>query len=741
VITKSKTLLMLGGLLATAIACAVTVTSAMAAATSGSVAGWVKNATLIGAAPDSMSVNIVVSMNLSNTAALKTFVSQVSSPSSASYGQYLTKEQFGARFAPAASDVEAVRAGLEHVGMTNVTVGPFGAYVSATATVRQLATVFHISQNLYSYKGLTLRANREEPTIPASLAGKVAFIGGLDDSTLLRTPQFHSATMGTLHTPSIAGSASPDVPTPPPVAAGAPPAFCNTDFGASVLVATLSTAADVYGAAIPWLNCGYTPQQMQGAYGLDKVKFNGKGITVAILDAFASPTLFADANRYAANHGLPRLRGDVNFRQLIPSGIYHVDPNNPCGPTGWWTEQSLDVAAVHGMAPGANIVYIGSADCNTSLDVALWTTLYNHLADVVTNSYGFNGEAIAPGQAAADDQALLAGAAQGMTVLFSSGDSGDLASLNGVASGSWPATSPWVTGVGGTHLEITGNGAKAEYGWGTYRAYLAGAMVNSATSITDSGVLTTSNFGFTYDDYAFYSGSGGGISLLEVQPAYQAAAVSHNLATTLNLASGFTESLPSAQRVSPDIAMDADPYTGYLFGQTFTIAGNAINDAGCTPIAGSTTEEYCENGIGGTSLSSPLMAGVIAIMNQQRQSVGQPMIGFANPLLYSVGSRGDGVTFNEPINQIVAPAAPTSVLRGYASDATRVRVVTVNSVPFNLEAAPFGLFVCSLPICEGVNEVFNYTSLAADAIPPTGAGYNDVTGLGVPYVPELILAH
>jgi len=715
----------------------------MAAATTGNVSGWVKNATLLGAAPDNMTATIVVHMNLSNTAALKTFVSQVSTPSSASYGHYLTREQFAARFAPAAADVESVRAGLEHVGMSNVTVGPFGAYVSATATVRQLSTVFHITQNLYSYKGLTMRANKEEATIPASLVGKVAFIAGLDDSTLLRTPQFHSAHMGRLvPAPSTAASAAPDAPTPPPVAAGNPPKFCNTDYGAGVLVGNLSSAADVYGAAIPWLNCGYTPQQIRTAYGVNKVKFNGKGVTVAILDAFASPTLFADSNRYAANHGLPALRHGVNFRQIIPAGIYHVDPSNPCGPQGWWTEQSLDVAAVHGMAPGANIIYVGSLDCGPSLDTALMNTVYNHLADVVTNSWGFNGEAIAPGQAAAEDQAFLAGAAQGVTVLFSSGDDGDVSAPNGVASGSWPATSSWVTGVGGTTLKIMGNnGQKAEYGWGTYRAFLDDVTVHSATHITDSGVAQTEAFGFQYDDYSFYSGSGGGISLLEPQPAYQATAVSPVLATSLNLASGFTETLPSAQRVSPDIAMDADPYTGYLFGQTFTIAGNPINDAGCTPLPGSKTEEYCEDGIGGTSLASPLMAGVIAIMDQQRRAGGEPMVGFANPLLYSVGSRGDGVTFNEPINQIVAPSEPVALLRGYAVDDTLLRVITINSVPFNITTAPYALLVCGLDVCLGLNDVFNYTSLAADGIPPTGAGYNDVTGLGVPYVPELILAH
>ena len=89
----------------------------------------------------------------------------------------------------------------------------------------------------------------------------------------------------------------------------------------------------------------------------------------------------------------------------------------------------------------------------------------------------------------------MAGAAQGMTILFSSGDDGDLSALNGVASGAWPATSAWVTGVGGTTLVLIDGlgGTKAEYGWGTYRAFLTDVTVNSATSITDSGVAQTTD--------------------------------------------------------------------------------------------------------------------------------------------------------------------------------------------------------------------------------------------------------
>jgi subtilase family serine protease len=731
---KSKKGFISGGLLAAAAVCAAT--AAQAATATGNVAGWVKNATLIGAAPASRSVTIAVNLSLQNTANLKAFVAEASSPKSRNYGHYLTTEEFAQRFAAPASEVAAVKSLLENAGMTHVTVGPNGAYVAATATVNQLRTTFKVTQNLYSYKGLTLRANKEEPTIPAALAGKILYIGGLDDTTQLRQPFHHSVVTGALVAPKTAASSSTPV-TPPPVAAGNPSPYCNQQYGSGALVAKLSTAADVYGADIPWLGCGYTPAQIQEAYGLNRVKYTGKGVTVAIVDAFASPTLFADANRYAANHGLPALKLGVNFSQIIPVGAYNVPPANVANAYGWWTEQSLDVAAVHGAAPGANIVYVGSVDNDTSLDIAFFNTLYNHVADVVTDSWGDNGESIAPGSQASYDQAAMAGAAQGITVLFSSGDDGDLSAPNGVASGAWPATSAYVTGVGGTTLELkNSNGVKSEYGWGTYRAFLDDVTVNSAISVTTSGVAQTTAFGQTFDDYSFYSGSGGGISLLETQPAYQAAAVPVALATTLNLGSGYTEPLPTAMRVSPDVAMVADPYTGYLYGETFTIAGNAIADHGCTPI--SATEEYCESAIGGTSLASPLMAGVVAVMNQKRNASGEPLVGFANPLFYSAGSRGNGTSFNEALNQIVAPTENVSVLRGYAANLNEARVVTINSVPFVITSTPYALEVCGLTICLGLNDVFNYTSLSSASVPATPAGYNDVTGLGVPYLPKLI---
>ena len=723
---------MVGGLVSAAFACA-----AMAADTStvsGNVASWVKSAKLMGSASAGTSVTIAVHMSVTNLAGLKALVAEVSNPKSKEYGRYITPQQFGERFEPASSDVAAVKTLLERSGMTNVTQGPHGMYVTASATVAQLRTAFKVTQNLYSYHGKTLRANNNAPTIPASLAGKVLFIEGLDDSATLRQPFHQSVTMGALHAPAAVANASAPTTTPPPVAASNPPAYCNENFGSGEKIATLTTAADVYGAAIPWMNCGYTPQQIQAAYGLNKVKYTGAGITVAIVDAYASPTLEADLARYSENHGLPKI-SSANFSQLIPAGIYDVSPNEECEPYGWWGEQSLDVDAVHGAAPGAKILFVGSRDCATSLTVAIMNVLYNGLADVVTNSWGNNGETIAPGSQQAFDQAAMAGAAEGVTTLFSSGDGGDLSAANGVASGTWPATSAWVTGVGGTTLEVKdSSGGKSEYGWGNYRALLNDVTVKSKTLIEDSGVATVSNFGYTYDDYSFYAGSGGGISLLESQPSYQAGIVPYALATTLNLASMNTEPLPNPMRVSPDVAAVGDPYTGYLFGETFTIAGNALADYGCKPI--SKTEEYCENAIGGTSLSSPLTAGIMAVVNQKREASGEPTIGFANPWLYSVGSEGNGVTLHDAINQIIAPTEPVALIRSYAADLNEARVVTVNSVPFNIQTSPYAIFTCGIAICLGVDEVFNYTSESAAG--GTGPGYNDVTGLGVPWVPKLI---
>ena len=404
-------------------------------------------------------------------------------------------------------------------------------------------------------------------------------------------------------------------------------------------------------------------------------------------------------------------------------GIYDVPADQVANAYGWWGEESLDLASVHGAAPGANITYVGSTDNGTSLDIALANTVYNKQGDIITNSYGDNGDP-GPAYIASQNQVYLVAAATGITLLFSSGDDGDLSQVNGIATAAFPADSPYVTGVGGTSLALyAASGRKGEWGWGNYRDYLAGATVNSSTSITTSGLTTTSAFGYTFSDFAFYAGAGGGITLQAKQPSYQAGIVPTALATTLYAASG-TPLTVSKKRVAPDISMVADPYTGYLYGETFTIAGNAVSDSGCTAVT--STTEYCEGSIGGTSLASPLTAGMLAVVDQARLAAGKPVLGFANPFFY--GSPIGTTLTSAGINDVQAPTAPVAVLRGYANDLTRVRVVTINSVPFNIQTTPYAFEICGLKICEGIDDIFNVTT----------AGYDDVTGLGVPYAPALV---
>ncbi len=687
----------------------------------GNVSRWAIAANKAGAAAETAEVDIAVHMALRHPDQLRSFVAAVSKPGNAQYGHYLSKEEFRSAYAPEAADVASVQSLLVNAGMKNVTIGPANAYVFARATVAQLRATFGVTQNTYTYAGHTLRANAEAPSIPAALAGKVLFIEGLDESGVLRHPFHKSATQSAvLKAPARAAAATV---TPPPIAENEPVAYCSTYFNDSK--ATLSTRPFPYSATENWPNCGYTPQQIHEAYGLNKVKYTGAGLTVAIVDAFASPTLEADGNAYAKNHGLPPLKPS-NFAQEIPNGIYGVSPTNACEPYGWWTEESLDLDAVHGSAPGARILYVGSSDCLTSLSVALLNVIYNYEADIITNSYGDNGESDSAADIAVLDQAFVTAAAQGQTVLVSSGDSGDLSQVNGVASGSLPATNPYVTAVGGTSLELYGAGGyKGEWGWGNDYDSLLKATVKSESSVTTSGLETNNAFGLTYSTFSFYAGSGGGLSLLYAEPSYQVGVVPAALTTTLNEASGFPVPLPTPMRVTPDVAMDADPFTGYLYGESFTIAGNSYNDAGCT--ATSTTTEYCESSIGGTSLASPLMAGVIAVVDQARIAAGRPVVGFANPWLYS--NKIGATLSSSGINDVTAPKSPVSVLLAYKDPEIRdVLLVTINSVPLDFYTAPFVYQVCAATICEGIDDAFNFVT----------PGYDDVTGLGVPYAPYLI---
>ena len=148
-------------------------------------------------------------------------------------------------------------------------------------------------------------------------------------------------------------------------------------------------------------------------------------------------------------------------------------------------------------------------------------------------------------------------------------------------SASWPATSPWVLAAGGTNLTL-----------------------DSTNAIESSGVWNDTTYPKPYTQTA---AGGGGVSALEDRPWWQPATASQ-----------------STYRMVPDVAAFADASPGYTI-----ICSKAVQ--GCGPSSGQTIAY-----VGGTSAAAPLVAGMIALWDQQAQKSGLPRPGFVPPLLYSI---------------------------------------------------------------------------------------------------------
>ena len=642
---------------------------------------WVQRARPTGHAATGK-VTVSVYLKLRDQAKLERLNAELYRPGSDRFRRFLTPAQFRARFAPTAADLAAVRRFLAAKGLTLGATPANRTYVDATASVRRVERAFGVRIGLYRYRGLTLRATRQAPRVSRRLARIVRYVGGLDDTERLIRP-------------------ANDLPGASPGPGYATPGPCSTFWGDTTGTAT--PAAFQYGATLPWTPCGYVPAQIRAAYGVDRTSFTGKGVTVGITDAFASPTIRDDVNRFSAHYGLPPLTND-NFVELVKPGTYNY-PENHFDPQGWYGEESLDVEWVHAMAPNAKIVFAGGQNSTQPLDHALIDMIDKHRADIITNSWGIYGEPKSYGHFAADEQAFEQAKAEGISVLFSSGDDGDVAAQTGVAQGSWPASSPAVTAVGGTSLAVRdASGAKDEWGWGTYRSGL------QDTQETAGGASVTGSSWSPWPPEFLY-GAGGGISLHFAQPDYQAGVVPNDLATKVVDAGGNTvATLSRPHRVSPDIAMDADPNTGALYGQTYDVSGDPSVDAGCSPLPDN--REYCERRIGGTSLASPLFAGVLALVDQARHEAAQGPLGFANPAMYALGSGSPA------IRDVKAPSAPTAVLRN-TGEGGPASLRTINSVPASAGGG----------VIEG-----------ADTTLRTTDGWDDVTGLGTPNVPAFITA-
>jgi subtilase family serine protease len=605
-------------------------------------------------------VSARVYLTPSHQAALASAVAAVSNPASKSYRHFMSPAAVRAEFAPSAAEVASVKSWLTSAGLSVTKVNakfPAGAYVGVRGSVAAASKAFGVTFGTYRGPGgQSARAPQQAATAPSSVASSVLAVSGLDTAK---------------------SQIKPALPPPGPNYWVAKP--CSTYYGQ--LTATNKPKA--YGKYQPWTNCGYTPSQVRGAYGVTSSGMTGKGQTVAIVDAYASPTIKSDANQFATVVG-DQPFGAGQFKQY-KAGPYTLAGANQCDAAGWYGEETLDVQSVHGMAPDANVRYVAAGSClDSDLLEALAKIVNQHLASIVSNSWG------EPAQYSVTEQANNAifqlGALEGIGFMFSSGDSGyegpgqdPISAGNQVDS---PTSSPYVTSVGGTSLAVS---KTKSYQWETSWGTINDPLIH----LKNGGKKWQYTPPGKYP--AGYGGSGGGgVSTQYTQPSYQAGVVPASLAT--KLPDGTTSSTP--MRVIPDVSALADPSTGILVGQT-------------TLQPDGKTYAFSLSRIGGTSVACPVFAGIEA----DAQQAAGGALGFANPGIYYLDTHfaygSSNAAYNDVTDHPLGPGHLAQVRNNYTNPYTK--------------QGPLLTYLRTL----GVN------GEGADALPAV-KGYDDSTGVGSP---------
>ncbi len=602
----------------------------------GSKPGWAKAANLVGHAKAADAVGFRVYLGWRDAAGAEAAARAVSDPRSASYGKYLSSAEFRQQFAPAQGQVGAVKAWLKDRGFDVRYTPGNNHYVVAEGTVAQAEAAFKTTINRYKVNGKVVRSPAKALSVPATLK-LVDGVIGLDDSWKFVEP-----------------NANADAPPSTGVVTGRP---CSAYWAEKTAV----TVPEAYGETQPYAPCGYTPAQLRGAYGLTGLVadgLDGSGQTVAIIDAYASPTILADVNQWSSRNGLPTLKPG-QLQEVVPPGVFGRPNNTQHDPSGWYVEETLDVEAVHAMAPGAKIVYVAGPNNRRDLDAALNHVIDKHLAQIVTNSYGYATELLPPGYVKPINDMLIQAAATGIGVYFASGDAGDESATFGFNTVEFPTGSPWVTAVGGTSLAVgADDGYLFETGWETGRTLLD--ATGTAWDGTPPGT--------------FLSGAGGGASCQFAQPWYQVGVVPDAMSMLPDRVCGAFKG-----RAVPDVSILGDTNTGFLMGQTMTFPGGIV--------------KYGERRVGGTSVSSPLFAGIMAVADQ---AAGQPH-GFANPVFYANATSG-------AFRDIVPTTDPVAV----------VRIDYVNGVD------------------DADGTITSLRSMDFPLSIQTEVGYDEVTGVGSP---------
>jgi subtilase family serine protease len=541
-------------------------------------------AALVGPVPDDAVVEVSVVLPLREEAALRALVARVSDPASPSYRSFLTTDAFRARFAPTPAQALAVAGWLSARGLEVGTVPAGRAFVPARGPARVVERAFATELGLFRDGDRLLRAPLTGHLVPPGAVG----VRGLADEPVLEgagEPTGTAAGDEPFPVPLPDMPATPADSTPPTAVVYAAP--CSSYDGQVV-----PKGLPRFGRSVPAaVSCGTTVAQQRKAYGADRLLakgVDGSGQTVVVVGSHAIQTLPGDVAEWSERRGLPAMKPGQLTQLSYPTAYQTPTAEPVLRPQVWALQSHMIVENIHAMAPGADVVYLGTT---SSLDLTNGTTLAvdAHLGDVVMNGWYSAGENSNPATMAQVEHTAMQAAAQGISLLFATGSIGDLSSQGQQPSPVSPATEPLVTAVGATSLVVDRRGGLREVGWAKAQLLLEDGVWEDAAAST-------------------FRGSGGGVSALHDQPDYQRGAVPARLSERADGTLG---------RTVPDVAVNGDAETGLVIGMTQRFPDG--------------TDRYAERRHASGESATAVFAALVALAND---ASGGPL-GFLNPLLYA----------------------------------------------------------------------------------------------------------
>ena len=397
--------------------------------------GVPSGSTPLGSLPSDQQVSLNVVLPPSNGNRLQRLLKNLYDPSSPQYHQWLHAGQFEQRFGPSAADVASVESWLHGVGLTRTTVSSFAVKVSATASQvsSALSTPFERYRTPTGHQGYLAQ---RIPLVPQSLAnGQVSAILGLNTVTTFQS-------QSTL-TPSVSA-------------------------GSGVLQAHadgLTPCSDAQATAAPGY---YTLDSLGAAYGVGSLLSdgqNGHGETVGLYELASSSS--ADIATYESCFGL-----------INSTSVTAVDGGGGGVGGGGTAEADADIEQIASQAPDSSVVsYEGPNTGTGAYDT--WNAIVTaDAAQVISTSWGLcEPLASSVGEIPSFSTLFEKAATQGQTVVAASGDTGSEGCYPNDASTDlevdYPASDPWVTGVGGTDLSGPGDEDAWTDGGGGISRYFA----------------------------------------------------------------------------------------------------------------------------------------------------------------------------------------------------------------------------------------------------------------------------